>query len=119
MKTIFGDDRFRCEKLLLVELLRSKFIPRLPRYKIVGEWLGEGLFLASGAKWKKRRAHLTHAFHFSILNSFIDIYKKHAEKFVDKLNMLCASNPSEEIEVQHLFSLVLLDVICETSMGVR
>ena len=81
--------------------------------------MGEGLFLANGAKWKKRRAALTHAFHFTTLNSFVDIYKKNAEKFVRKLKELSASNPSKEIEVQHLFSLVLLDVICETSMGVR
>ena len=85
-------------------------------YDFAKEWLGTGLLLSYGQKWKKRRSLLTPAFHFTILNEFVGIYEKYANMMVGKLRAL--SHGGKCVDVQELASLALLDVICETSMGV-
>ena len=85
-------------------------------YVVLQEWLGTGLVLSTGSKWKKRRSALTGAFHFAILNDFMEIYEKHAIHLAKKLKTL--GSEGKEIEVQWIISLATLDVICETSMGV-
>lgn len=52
-------------------------------YDLLSEWLGRGVLITHGPKWKKRRVALTSAFHFTILNDFTDIYEKHAKRFVN------------------------------------
>ena len=80
------------------------------------EWLGTGLLLSYDQKWKHRRSLITPAFHFTILNGFVGIYEKYANLMVEKLR--AHSHDEEYVDVQGLTSLALLDVICETSMGV-
>lgn len=82
----------------------------------LAEWLGDGLITSTGTKWKQRRQALTYAFHFNILNDFVEIFEKHAYKLVQKLGTVYNK---ESVEVQHLMSLTMLGTICETSMGVH
>lgn len=42
-------------------------------------WLGEGLLMSSGQKWKRSRRLLTPAFHFDILRPYVKIYKSCAD----------------------------------------
>ena len=86
-------------------------------YEISQEWLGDGLLTSRKTKWKKRRTALTGAFHFAVLNDFMEIYERHARNLVSKLQIVASKG--EEIEVQWPISLATLDVICETSMGVQ
>ena len=53
---------------------------------LVKPWLGDGLLISSGEKWKKRRLALTAAFHFAILSDFMEIFEKHALNLVRVLN---------------------------------
>ena len=79
------------------------------------EWMGSGsLLFTYGDKWKKRRLALTPAFHFSILNEFLDIHEKYAEQMVVKLRNVSHA----AVDVQKITSVATLGVICETSMGV-
>ena len=93
------------------KLMRKSFL-----YHFLHEWLGTGLLTSDGKKWKTRRRIITPSFHFSILNRFSEVFEKHAFKLVEKISVLSATN--ETIDVQKLVSLVTLEAMCETSMGV-
>ena len=84
-------------------------------YRPLSALLGDGLLLSRGEKWKRRRAAITPSFHFSILKVFSLIFENHARQLVDVLR----KSSDEPVEVQRLFTLSTLDVICESSMGVE
>lgn len=44
-------------------------------YRHAIPWLGEGLLIAGGGKWKRSRRLLTPAFHFDILKPYMKVYK--------------------------------------------
>ncbi|KAB7503225.1 Cytochrome P450 4c3 [Armadillidium nasatum] len=54
-------------------------------YGQLHSWIGLGLLTSSGSKWHTRRKILTPAFHFKILEDFIEIFNQQSQKFVTKL----------------------------------
>ncbi|XP_057302932.1 cytochrome P450 4V2-like [Hydractinia symbiolongicarpus] len=86
-------------------------------YWTLSEWLGSGLLLSYGDKWKQRRRAITPTFHFTILNDFVEIFTRQAKGLVAKLKKECDTDKA--INVQLPVSLAALDVICETAMGVN
>jgi cytochrome P450 len=83
-------------------------------YKFLHSWLGTGLLTSTGTKWHTRRKMLTPAFHFRILEDFLDVMNQQTELLCDILDPLCGG-PAFDV-----FSLVThcaLDIICETAMG--
>lgn len=99
-------------------VIRSGKSEKSGLYKLFTEWLGFGLFTtATNEKWKKRRAALTPAFHFSILQDQIEIQSKYALNLVHHIRT--HADTSESIDIQEFLHLASLDVICETSMGVK
>ncbi|XP_046861686.1 cytochrome P450 4V2-like isoform X2 [Xenia sp. Carnegie-2017] len=70
---------------------------------------------STGEKWKYRRRLLTPTFHFKILNDFLSIHQKHATKLVDLLQERVGK---KEFNIVPYLSLCVLDIICETSMGI-
>uniref|UniRef100_A0A914Z395 Cytochrome P450 n=1 Tax=Panagrolaimus superbus TaxID=310955 RepID=A0A914Z395_9BILA len=86
-------------------------------YEILKRWLGTGLLISTGDKWRQRRKMLTSAFHFNVLNSFLRIYNGEAEIFVEQLEKYADSG-----QIFNLFPYLkrcALDIICETSMGTK
>ncbi|XP_057305683.1 cytochrome P450 4V2-like [Hydractinia symbiolongicarpus] len=81
------------------------------------EWLGTGLLTSYGSKWKQRRRAITPTFHFTILNDFVEIFTRQAESLVSRFDLKC--NTGKAIDIQFPVSLAVLDVICETAMGVK
>ncbi|XP_017787234.1 PREDICTED: cytochrome P450 4d2-like [Nicrophorus vespilloides] len=77
-------------------------------------WLGDGLLISSGEKWRSHRKILTPAFHYKILEDFIEVFESRGKVLVD--NLLKASS-EDCVNVHKLFSLYTLDVICDTAMG--
>ena len=79
-------------------------------------WLREGLLISSGSKWHARRKMLTPAFHFRILEDFLDVMNKHCDKLCDDILEPLALR-GEEFDVFPLVTRCTLDIICETAMG--
>ncbi|XP_076634520.1 uncharacterized protein LOC143348322 [Colletes latitarsis] len=90
-----------------------KFSRKSNLYKLFNSWLGTGLLTSSGPKWQVRRKILTHAFHFNVLQEFVDV-------FIEESKCLTESLKSEGPTVKNLlqfYSEHTLNIICETAMG--
>lgn len=100
-----------------VEALLSSqtLIEKADEYDFIAEWLGTGLLISTGQKWFTRRKVLTPAFHFQILEQFVEVFDKQSRIFVERL----AKFEGREFDVFPFITLCALDVICETSMGVE
>ncbi|XP_072760393.1 cytochrome P450 4C1-like isoform X2 [Anoplolepis gracilipes] len=84
-------------------------------YEFLQPWLGTGLLTSTGTKWQTRRKILTPAFHFNILNEFIDILVKESDRMTKSLKNV------EGIVVKDLIPFIsehTLNAICETAMGI-
>ncbi|KAJ8913514.1 hypothetical protein NQ315_017064 [Exocentrus adspersus] len=101
-------------KLTEYVLTSTKILQKSFIYDGMNNWLGTGLLLSSGAKWKSRRKMITPSFHFSILNEFIKVFNSVGQKFIGKLEEE-VGKPS--VDVYPIVSLGTLDIICEAAMG--
>ncbi|KAK9744653.1 Cytochrome P450 [Popillia japonica] len=84
-------------------------------YKLLLPWLGEGLLTSTGNKWHLHRRLITPAFHFKILESFMDVF---VEKTQTLLTGLDGMSTGEPFNIYPYITECALDVICETAMGV-
>ncbi|XP_046668651.1 LOW QUALITY PROTEIN: cytochrome P450 4c3-like [Homalodisca vitripennis] len=99
----------------LEEIIGSvKHIEKSSEYNYLHPWLGTGLLTSSGQKWQFRRKILTPAFHFRILDDFIDIFREQSDIFVEKLQKECGQGT---FNIFPYVTLCALDIICETAMG--
>ncbi|XP_055911117.1 LOW QUALITY PROTEIN: probable cytochrome P450 4s3 [Eupeodes corollae] len=86
-------------------------------YKTIEPWLGKGLLLSSGELWHSRRKMLTPAFHFKMLAEFKQPMEDNCNILIEKLKEK-ANGEAFDI-VYHYITLLALDIICETAMGIK
>lgn len=55
-------------------LASQQHIVKQLNYKMLRQWLGTGLLLSDGRKWFARRKIITPAFHFKILDQFVEVF---------------------------------------------
>jgi len=55
-------------------LSSQSVIDKSSNYDILQPWLGTGLLIAGGSKWRRRRKMLTPTFHFNVLKSFFHVF---------------------------------------------
>lgn len=96
-------------------LASNRHTDKSDEYLYLRPWLGTGLLTSSGAKWHRRRKVLTPAFHFKILDDFIDVFREQADVLADKV--AAQAGRAEGFNVFPLVTLCTLDIICETAMG--
>ncbi|XP_017787227.1 PREDICTED: cytochrome P450 4d2-like [Nicrophorus vespilloides] len=102
-------------KFLEIVMNSSNLINKSDDYIMMfNRWLGDGLLISSGDKWRSRRKILTPAFHYKILEDFIEVFESRGKFLVD--NLLKASS-EDCVNVHTIVSLYTLDVICDTAMG--
>ncbi|XP_023703488.1 cytochrome P450 4c3 isoform X4 [Cryptotermes secundus] len=98
-------------------LSSSRHIEKSRDYSYLQPWLGTGLLTSAGAKWHKRRKTLTPAFHFKILEDFIDVFLEQSSILANKLKR--EINNEAGFNIFPYVTHCTLDIICETAMGRR
>ncbi|KAG8234871.1 hypothetical protein J437_LFUL014563 [Ladona fulva] len=96
-------------------LSSNKHIDKSPDYSYLHPWLGTGLLTSAGQKWHSRRKILTPAFHFRILDDFLDVFREQSQVLVEKLEKEAVKG--EPFNLFPYITLCTLDIICETAMG--
>ncbi|XP_031638529.1 cytochrome P450 4d1-like [Contarinia nasturtii] len=96
-------------------LSSSRHIDKSTMYNFLKPWLNEGLLLSKGKKWYDRRKAITPAFHFNILEKFVEVFDRLGNTVVDKLKTY---EVTDDVELYPIAVLYALDVMCETAMGV-
>ncbi|XP_065157724.1 cytochrome P450 4c3-like [Atheta coriaria] len=95
-------------------LTHTSVINKSQLYKYAHRWLETGLLTSDHEKWRGRRKLLTPAYHFKILEQFIDVFDKNSNILVQKLQREVGKNKTD---VFPFVTLCALDTICETAMG--
>lgn len=87
-------------------------------YKFVRRWLGNGLLTSAGDDhWHAHRKMITPTFHFTILESFCEIFAEKSNILVSKLQGHCGTN--KPVDVYPFVTKATLDIISEAAMGVQ
>ncbi|KAB0797319.1 hypothetical protein PPYR_08313 [Photinus pyralis] len=97
-------------------LSSTTIIDKSYEYNFFHDWLGTGLLTSTGQKWKSRRKLLTPAFHFQILEKYVDVFNKQSNILVEKLKERVDAGP---FDIFPYVALCTLDIICEAAMGVQ
>lgn len=87
-----------------------KYLAKSDIYSFLKPWLGNGLLLSTDDKWRTRRKVVTPAFHFKILEDFVEIFDRQSDILVDKLATIAKCG--EAVDVYQYVSLLALDNIC-------
>lgn len=85
-------------------------------YEFLTQWLGSGLLISTGQKWHNRRKIITPTFHFKILQQFVDVFNHQNGIFLKKLK---ANADGKAFDVYNMVTLMSLDIISQTAMGVE
>ena len=51
-------------------------------YSMIAPWIGTGLLVANGDKWFRSRRLLTPAFHFGVLEPYVQVYNECAQTLI-------------------------------------
>lgn len=101
-------------KMLEFFLSSTKIIEKSRSYRYMHKWLGFGLLTSKGRKWKQRRRMITPAYHFNILEQFIEVFDKNGVILLEKIKKEVGKKSTD---IYPYVTLCALDIICETAMG--
>ena len=117
--TVFGPNRmiwlFHPETAGKI-LGSNDIVTKSLEYKPLIPWLGEGLLVSGGEKWRRRRKQLTPAFHFSILEDCMATFNRNADLLCDIL-IEDGLGGKETLDLFPYVCRCTLDIILESAMG--
>ena len=98
----------------------TKNLQRGQEYEPLRDWLGDGLLLSKGIKWKSRRRILTRAFHFRQLETnFVPQFEQETRHLVTQLLLLSDRNGGLLQNLTPVMHQYALQTACRTLMGVK
>uniref|UniRef100_A0A182IJ93 Uncharacterized protein n=1 Tax=Anopheles atroparvus TaxID=41427 RepID=A0A182IJ93_ANOAO len=99
-----------------VELLLSShvFIDKSPEYRFFKPWLGNGLLISTGHKWRQHRKLIAPTFHLNVLKSFIDLFNENSRLVVEKMH----KENGKAFDCHDYMSECTVEILLETAMGV-
>ncbi|CAB3235965.1 unnamed protein product [Arctia plantaginis] len=89
-------------------------IDKAKEYRFFKPWLGEGLLISSGEKWRSHRKMIAPTFHINILKSFVGIFNQNSKNVVEKMR----PEIGKTFDVHDYMSGVTVDILLETAMGI-
>ncbi|XP_016982524.1 cytochrome P450 4d1 isoform X1 [Drosophila rhopaloa] len=95
-----------------------RFNDKAGEYKALEPWLKEGLLVSRGRKWHKRRKIITPAFHFKILDQFVEVFEKGSRELLGNMERDRLKHGDSGFSLYDWINLCTMDTICETAMGV-
>ena len=84
-------------------------------YDVIRPWLGEGLLIAGGEKWRRNRRLLTPAFHYSILRPYVAVYNSCTGTLLEKWT--ASSSRGEPVKLFDTVCLASLDIILQCAFS--
>lgn len=99
-------------------LSSQKHLTKNNMYEFLIDWLGTGLLISTGQKWFVRRKIITPAFHFKILQQFVEDFNQQNEIFIAKLKAKGSQDVIPPFDIYNYVTLMSLDIISLTAMGV-
>ncbi|KAH8238213.1 hypothetical protein KR032_001217 [Drosophila birchii] len=99
-----------------VELLLSShvYIDKASEYKFFKPWLGDGLLISTGQKWRSHRKLIAPTFHLNVLKSFIELFNENSKNVVRKLR----AEDGRTFDCHDYMSEATVEILLETAMGV-
>ncbi|XP_056642364.1 cytochrome P450 4g1-like [Diorhabda sublineata] len=97
-----------------VILGNSTHLEKSPDYALFEPWLGDGLLISKGDKWKSHRKMIAPTFHTSILKSFMPVFNKNAAALVASFR----KEQGKIFDCHDYMSSTTVDTLLETAMGV-
>ncbi|KAG5315760.1 C4G15 protein, partial [Acromyrmex insinuator] len=96
-------------------LSSSEHIEKAEDYKLFKPWLGDGLLITSGDKWRRHRKVIAPTFHMNILKTFVPLFYENSVDLVNRLR----DKIGKEFDCHDYLSAVTVDILTETAMGVK
>ncbi|EDW60801.1 probable cytochrome P450 4d14 [Drosophila virilis] len=117
--TMFHEYGFITADARMIESILSsqQTITKNNLYNLLQCWLGTGLLLSTGKKWFRRRKIITPTFHFKILEQFVEVFDQQSAIMAE--NLYDRADGKTVINMFPVACLAALDIIAETSMGVK
>lgn len=99
-----------------VEIILSSnvYIDKSSEYRFFKPWLGNGLLISSGQKWRAHRKLIAPTFHLNVLKSFIDLFNANSRSVVERMR----KEGSKEFDIHDYMSETTVEILLETAMGV-
>lgn len=99
-----------------VEVILSShvYIDKSAEYRFFKPWLGDGLLISTGQKWRNHRKLIAPTFHLNVLKSFIDLFNANSRAVVEKMR----KEDGKEFDIHHYMSELTVEILLETAMGV-
>ncbi|XP_015606549.1 cytochrome P450 4g15 [Cephus cinctus] len=99
-----------------VEIILSShvYIDKSDEYRFFKPWLGNGLLISTGPKWRAHRKLIAPTFHLNVLKSFIDLFNANSRAVVEKMRR----EQGKEFDCHDYMSELTVEILLETAMGV-
>ncbi|XP_069674683.1 cytochrome P450 4g15-like [Periplaneta americana] len=93
----------------------SVHLDKSEEYRFFKPWLGEGLLISSGQKWKTHRKLIAPTFHLNVLKSFVDLFNANSRAVCEKMY----KENSKPFDCHDYMSECTVEILLETAMGVN
>lgn len=99
-----------------IELILSSqvYLDKSPEYRFFKPWLGNGLLISSGHKWRSHRKLIAPTFHLNVLKSFIELFNDNSRHVCKKMRAL----NGKTFDCHDYMSECTVEILLETAMGV-
>lgn len=90
------------------------YIDKSSEYRFFQPWLGNGLLISTGPKWRAHRKLIAPTFHLNVLKSFIDLFNANSRAVVERMR----KEGGKPFDCHDYMSECTVEILLETAMGV-